>query len=61
MMNLVEVFSSANRWSLAARCCRRAIVCFERARASRSLAAARSRLAEVEKIVELFDSDPLMN
>jgi len=61
MMNLVEVFSSANRWSLAARCCRRAIVCFERARASRSLSAARSRLAEVERIVGLFDSDPLMN
>ena len=61
MMNLVEVFSSANRWSLAARCCRRAIARFERACASRSLSTARSRLIEVERVVELFDSDPLMN
>ena len=61
MMNLVEVFSSANRWRLAARCCRRAIDCFERARSSRSLKAARDRLAEVQRIVELLDSDPLMN
>lgn len=61
MMNLVEVFSAANRWRLAVRCCRRAIACFERARASRSLANARTRLIEVERIVELLDSDPLMN
>lgn len=61
MMNLVEVFSSANRWRLAARCCRRAISCFERSRASRSLATAKSRLVEVERVLELLDSDPLMN
>lgn len=61
MMNLVEVFSSANRWKLAARCCRRAVRCFESASASRSLATARSRLAEVERVVDLLDSDPLMN
>lgn len=61
MMNLVEVFSAANRWRLAAKCCHRAIACFDRARASRSLQTARDRLAEVQRIVELLDSDPLMN
>lgn len=61
LVNLAEAFQNASRWSLAARCLRRAIRQFESCGAKRSLATARTRLNEVQRLQDVLNRDPLLN
>lgn len=61
LLNLAEAFQNASRWSLAARCLRRAIRHFESCGARQSLATAHTRLDEVQRLLKVLTRDPLLN
>ena len=63
-LNLAELFRTAGRWSLAARCLRRAKKHFRTAGAPSSMKKAEARLAELSDLQMLDDvksRDPLLN
>lgn len=61
LLNLAEAFQSAGRWSLAARCLRRAIRQFESCGATESLARTHERLHEIHQLQNVLNRNPLLN
>lgn len=60
-LNLAELFRTAGRWSLAARCLHRAKKHFRKAGAPSSMKKAEARLAELKQIEDVKSRDPLLN
>ena len=61
LLNLAEVFRTLGRFRLTSRCLRRAEQLFDRCRAVRSVAVARDRIREIDRIVGVRKRDPLLN
>lgn len=61
LTNLAEVFIQKQRWTLAAKCLRRAMRFFSEAKAHPSLDEAQLRLHEIERVLQVSDRDPLLN